>query len=202
MYSKLPDHAKVQIRTDLRTHLRPDTFAVRNQSHSTHSLFTEYMQQLMLLKRTFQLLWLNLTSKKSGHVIHDIIICKHHHFDFFLCLRFERTLRIKKWSDFFQELSLISRDQKKKSAVLHYGVVDQTELFWLTLYWNWIFGLKGNSYLRLQITPNYCSYFRNLCTLGLGPKFHLRPKPDLSLKSPTVCYSYMFTWIFCFEVWC
>ena len=44
---------------------------------------------------------------------------------------------------------------------------------------NLILLIRPNSGLILKIRPNACHHLKNLCTLGLRPKFGLRTKSDL-----------------------
>ena len=49
---------------------------------------------------------------------------------------------------------------------------------------NLILLIRPNSGLILKIRPNACRHLKNLCKLGLRPKFGLRTKSDLFIKSP------------------
>ena len=57
------------------------------------------------------------------------------------------------------------------------------KLFRLSLVLDWMFGLillmRPNCGLILKIRPNACRHLKNLCKLGLRPKFGLRTKSDL-----------------------
>ena len=48
--------------------------------------------------------------------------------------------------------------------------------------------IRPNSGRILKIRPNACRHLKSLCKLGLRPKFILRTKSDLFIKSPTVSF--------------
>jgi len=68
---------------------------------------------------------------------------------------------------------------------LHYEVADQVELFGSTLVLDWNFSfnfdLRTNSHLTPKVRPNAC-HFKDLCKLGLRPKFLLRTQSDSDLS--------------------